>query len=309
MLKKKTQAQIKYPFPFRKNIYADELKTFILQSIDSYEMISDKMKENMKKASFDKFVSYAFPDADREGLMQIASFILWGFVFDDHYQHSPAAEVLHMIQRSVEILSGGNLRNDDNDCLKKAFNFTQNVSKVAGKDWVYRFAYINKDTFDGIMKEYWYTGTSGYPPLRSYEAMREHTSAGYVFCALAEISANAVLPVALPFHPAINRLTQLACLMIGLCNDIFSVEKERNQGDNMNVILVLEHEHSYAAAEAVQVAIDQHNELLEEFLAIKNNLPDFGAQKNTVEKYIRGIEYLLEGHLNWFTDSNNKRYQ
>lgn len=154
--------------------------------------------------------------------------------------------------------------------------------------------------------EYSYQEPVHYPTLQHYLVIRENLIGVYPVADLAEVTSNAILPANIAIHPAVQELRRLAALLIALCNDIFSLRNDYEEKEAMNAVLIAQHEQDSSLEEAYEMITKLHNELLEQFLQLRNRLPDLRPYNGHVQRYIANLEQIIHGHLLWY--QYTKRY-
>jgi hypothetical protein len=83
---------------------------------------------------------------------------------------------------------------------------------------------------------------------------------------------------------------------IGIHNDLTSLPKElARDGDVINLALCLQHAKNISIEDSYLAALKIHDEFLEEFLTIRDNLPDFGPWQNTTFDYVDHLGTMIRG--------------
>ncbi|MCT2563664.1 terpene synthase family protein [Chryseobacterium herbae] len=85
-------------------------------------------------------------------------------------------------------------------------------------------------------------------------------------------------------------------------NDLISLEKEMQDDEGLNLVLVILNERKCSIEDAFDEAVQMYNARVEEFVNLYNDIPDFGIYTPVVKKFLEG----QGGYLKWFEEI--KRY-
>ena len=98
--------------------------------------------------------------------------------------------------------------------------------------------------------------------------------------------------------PDIRALTESACCLVGLDNDIASYYKEHSRsGDTLNLVDVIAHERGSSPLEALPEALDFRDGVLALYLQLSEQVrPHVGA---ATHRYLAGLSNWIRGNLDW----------
>lgn len=303
----KTPAQmISYPFPKGTNPYIELLRGWADRCIISrYKKLPDGPREMARKTNYGDVTAYYYPTATLEKAIPICRWMIYVGCYDDSFgTYGP--EVLRPVnQRVDEVYRGGSIGPADTGLGRE---FLLQVEKLMGEfsmfatpEWAERFASSNKLFLDALVtdKEYSFKKQVHYPSLEEYLAIRQNIVAVYPCVNIAEIVADFILPTELEMHPVIRRLHELTTLLMAICNDFFSVEKERRDHEAMNLILVMENERGCSTEQAYEAAAEIHKGFVDEFAKLRSSLPDTRERNGALDAYVSTLERMIHGNLLW----------
>jgi len=145
-----------------------------------------------------------------------------------------------------------------------------------------------------------YRHLEAVPELGIYRKMREVSVGLYFGFRLGELTDGIELPTLAREHSVIRNLESRAAYIVGLANDIYTVEKEMARGEVNNMVLVLMHEESIDFDTALERAAGLHDAETREFMHQVNTLPSFGAEVDAqVRRYIEVLTSMISGHRIW----------
>jgi hypothetical protein len=291
-----------YPFELKANPYVDSLEQKVTIWIDDYTCVQESLRKRYKKSNFGKFTASFFPNADPELLIIMSRWVLAAFAFDDLYGSYPLDELKKQCLKVIDILSGDPTHSDENEIFRQFTRVRNNILPVVTAEWMERFIDDHQFWFDGMFEEtlYSYKETTVYPSLEQYISIREKVSGGMTLCDFLEVCSDFIMPQEVFAHPTIQRIRQLLTFMLSWFNDIHSVPWELERNEAANLVLVIRNEKNCSMETAYEEAIKIHNNDLEEFIKIKQNLPDFGIYNDAVKRYVYNGELFLKGQELWY---------
>lgn len=146
------------------------------------------------------------------------------------------------------------------------------------------------------------------PSLEYFKILREYSVNMYPYLYWADIEIGFVLPEVIDKHPVIQRLRALTSRIEAWQNDFYSLRKELGlDTELLNLILVLKEGNKISLEEAVNEAKRIHDADVAEFVALHENLPDFGVHQQQVYDYVLSLGTILQG-LNTHYIQDTERY-
>jgi hypothetical protein len=144
------------------------------------------------------------------------------------------------------------------------------------------------------------------PSRDVYQSMRIVTIGLRPQFVLAEIAEDIQLSETARVQPDLVRLEHLTCRAVGWANDLFTHEKELEQGEMHNLVLVLMDAESRSLHDAVERAKALHDSEIRSFLAIEAGLSGLGEDR-AVYRYVSMLRRWIRGHLDWAVKTGRYR--
>lgn len=135
------------------------------------------------------------------------------------------------------------------------------------------------------------------PDLNEYAAMRLGSCGGPPTFAMLEIANGAEVPAAEMHAPAVQALTEMACLVAGWDNDIHSYRKEEVYGyAEQNVINVLARE-GHSTEQAIVQATGIRDRVMRRFLRLREQVSHRGSLE--LRTYLDCLGRGIRGNIDW----------
>ncbi|KAJ6580441.1 terpenoid synthase [Mycena vulgaris] len=189
-----------------------------------------------------------------------------------------------------------------------AREFWQRASDTSPAACQERFITAWRMYLDGVVQQAACREINYICTVDEYLARRRHDVGTLPCYPFIEITLELDLPCEVMDHWAVVSITQDATDMVILGNDMCSYRKEimANKAD-FNIVTVLMTQNQTDIAGAMQWISDRHDELVEHFLAIRDDIlghrhgilswgPKIDSQ---IEKYIDGLGRLVRGNDQW----------
>lgn len=266
--------------------------------------------ESLRSAQVGHLVARVFPaTADLTALGIAVDWTTLFFCLDDHLEDIHGAvlaaaylgDLLHVFRegRPPRLT----------DPFSQAFrDLRERMLDLDIPNWVPRFASCVERLFNGFIDEAKYRLTGVVPELAKYRKNRRNTVGLYIVFLLGELTDGIVLPPEVLDHEAVRELERAASNIVGLANDILTVEKELKKGEVNNTVLVLMHEHELTLEEATTRAIELHNEEMHAFARAAASLPKFDAAvEPQLRRYVDVLIAFITGHRDWAHQTNRYR--
>jgi hypothetical protein len=139
------------------------------------------------------------------------------------------------------------------------------------------------------------------PSLEEFIPQRMHEGAVYTVLPFVELGEQVDLPDATVAHPLVQRLTDLANLIIALTNDFFSYEKEVtvNHSPN-NLLAVIGRHRGLGLSESVLWALGLLDGYLDEYV----RLSVLFEGDRELTRYVRGLSHWICASQKWHVESD-----
>lgn len=282
--------------------------------IENYLWMPQPMRHAYKTSKIVTLSAIIFPNADYQGLLAISRWILLGFAFDDYYDASSKEKFSIICKKSIDVLNGAkvDLESDSvDDIFLREFASVRDMFKeVSSPFWLKRFIANQELWLEGMKEETvynQYTDKVIYPSYEDYLSIREKISGCLILSDFVEVASGFMIPEEIYYTPYIQKLRHHITFSIMWSNDIYGAARELERNEVMNLVLVLKNENNCSLEEAYDKAAKLHNDGMNEFIELSQNLPNFGEYNDDVLKYIENAKLLLQGQKEWH--ENSDRYK
>lgn len=147
--------------------------------------------------------------------------------------------------------------------------------------------------------------TGKYPPAWEYLAARQHDSF-YTSMTVIDIVEGYELPASLYYDPRVRRVAFQAGTAAVLVNDLHSVTKDAAEAKPVcNMVLQIVKDRGCSIAEATEITVNLHNDLVREFEAGCKSLRALPSLE--LQQFLRGLRSWLGGGFEWH--ATNPRYK
>lgn len=295
---------LQYPFLDHTNPNAVVIEKMTQNWIEEYDFLTRETKDKFKNVRSGMLAARFFPHAPIEQLIPFARFTLWLFIYDDICGPYPLEQLRNSNRRCMQILSGESLTQSDNEFCRQLYHLKHELKPFISIGLMMRFLKNVQSYFQSMEVDVKHSYHKvNYPTILEYIEIRESIAATHPLVDFIEIESAFPIPQDILNFSSLQRMKRLVCRMVAWCNDVYSWEKELRDKEAMNIVLVIRHEKQCTISNALKEAINFHDMDLQEFIDLKNNLPDFGGYNEAVHRYITCLELFLQGHVSWYNDT------
>lgn len=143
--------------------------------------------------------------------------------------------------------------------------------------------------------------------LDEYWPIRDHT--GGCPPAFAFIELDLDFPEELYRSPELERLREIANRSITGCNDVYSYNVERARGHALhNIVTLAMYEKDVDVQDAVKWFNDWHNEILREFLALREEV-DSLTRKQYGDAVAKQVRFYVDGLARWVRGNDDWHFE
>ena len=235
------------------------------------------------------------PNADETVVELVADLLTFLFVFDDLLGEDSATEEQQKAcyESFLKLLRDGVLPADATPLHDALADLKIRVDRVY--PFPERFYEAFKSYFEGCVAEAFYRRNDTTAELDSYISWREKCIGLYPVLALLEVG----LPVAGEEYERsdFQRSRTLAALIISAVNDVFSLRKEKDQGETSNFVMVIKNTEGVAEPEAIERTLALHDRFLAEFMELKIIVDSQCTA--APKKYLEGLLDWMRGNYWW----------
>lgn len=261
----------------------------------------------LHRAKVGWLVGRAFPVADDLPALQIAAD--WTTLFcliDNHIENIRGPALSHVYLRGLLDVFRDGAAPLIADPFAQAFrDLRERMLEVGVPNWIERFGEQLERLFRAFVDEAKYRVLEAVPEMVKYRKMREVSVGLYFGFRLGELTDGIRLPTAVREHPTVRSLESKAAAVVGLANDIYTVEKEMAKGEVNNMVMVLMHEENLGFEGAMRRAVELHDEETREFAALAGQLPSFSPEIDAdLRRYIEVLTSMISGHNRWADETD-----
>ncbi len=262
----------------------------------------EKHVQALHKAKVGWLVARAFPIADKLDALQIAAdWITLFCLIDNHIESIRGPMLSHVYLKSLLDVFRDGAAPKIIDPYAQAFrDLRERMIAVDVPFWIVRFGEQLQRLFGTFVDEAKYRQLEAVPEFVKYRKMRAVSSGLYFGFRLGELTDNINLPPHVRDDPTVRDLESKASLIVGLANDIYTVEKEMAKGEVNNMIMVLMHEEGLSIEEAMTRTVELHDAETREFIALAMRLPTFSSEIDAdLQRYVEVLSSMISGHRSW----------
>lgn len=266
--------------------------------------------EALNRARVGWLVGRAFPVADHLAALQVASD--WTTLFcliDNHIENIRGPALSHVyLTGLLKVFRDGGAPLIADPFAKAFRDLRERMIAVGMPNWIERFGEQLERLFKTFVDEAKYRVLEAVPDLKRYRKMREVSVGLYFGFRLGELTDGIEMPLVAREHPIIRNLESRAAYIVGLANDIYTVEKEMARGEVNNMVIVLMHEEGIDFDAALVRAATLHDQETRDFMSQVAALPTFGPEVDAqVRRYVEVLTSMISGHRIWARETS--RYE
>ena len=286
---------------------AEALVSSALEWIVKHRLLHDTSQRMIAKIrSYSLLAASCYPAAPFPRLAAICDYYSWLFLFDDACEDlsikgASPAEVSRFLRSIYGVLVGSS------DPAGQAARVTaalrdiwQRIAPACPPAWQHRLVCHVANYIDACVWEAQNRHLGRVPSRSVFQVMRMFTSTMYEFWDFIEYAGGFFLPDHVVEHPMMAELRRTANAVASYANDIFSLDKEMQNHDFHNLVLVLQHEEDLALRAALLRAPAIHDEQVRHFCALERAAPSFGPELDRdVSRYLEGMRIWMRANHDW----------
>lgn len=292
------------PFSSALNINVERVHAHTLEWVRTFQLFSERRRRHLAEAQFAWLLAYAYPTATQEDLELVTDWNTLLFARDDvmvetGLDHQPEA-LARANARLLAILQGETPTPKDGPLAYAMQDMRERLHAKSTPAWMDQFIHSVAGHFAGGVWEARHYAQGIIPDVTTYLQVRPLTGGLYPCFDLIELLAGFHLPTAVRSHPMVQRLALMTSNVVLWANDIFSLEKELQDEETHNLVIVLQHAYHLPLQVALNRVGAMHNVEVRSFIAAMDNLPLFDpvidAQLRT---YVEGMQAWIGANLEW----------
>jgi hypothetical protein len=259
--------------------------------------------DRLRRSRIAWLAARAYPRGDVRTLQIAADWTTLFCLLDDHIERLPgAAAVAEELAALTARLESGASAGDDTPMRRAMLDLRERLL-AEGAEHLRRFQARVRELFAAFVAEAAERSAGRIPDPDGYVPMREVTVGLHVEFVIGELIAEVGLSPIARRHPLRVALARAASNIVGWANDIYTHEKEIQQGEVHNLVFVLAKAEDLALAEALARAVEMHDREVEEFVALVRAVEVDGriadADRDALRRYAAMMTAWVRGHLDW----------
>ncbi len=283
--------------------YAGAMSAVIADWLISLNIIQDgPTRQLYEEERADLYGGYPYSSASFDRLIVASKFLVLWIPFDDivtegdrdYWRRSGLS-----IHNYGEALRGGELAPNADRFLRAWWEIGQSFVPTMSQRWRDRLAHGFQKWLEYTVREH-----EIYEPLRHQDKLPDLST--YIHVRTVTVGADATfdlieyvegfeLPEKAKTCGEVNALHALAIKIIFLVNDIFSLEKDL-EANWPNIVTVIRQQFKLGLFEALEAAVDLHNESVSAFLDLERSLPSFGPGIDSfLQSYVSKLHFVIRG--------------
>ncbi|MBP1150944.1 MULTISPECIES: terpene synthase family protein [Methylocaldum] len=293
------------PFPSRLNSHAEAANRHTLAWVRRFNLVTDDREwQRLEASKFSWLAARAYPDAPYEGLNIVSDWNTWLFIRDDQCDESGFGrspdKLAHFHERLTEILTGREPNETDLPLARALHDLYLRLRQIANDDWMCRFILSVVEYFESSVWEAKNRASGITPDPLTYVTMRPFTGGLYTDIELIDVVEDISLPLHVRKHDTLQNLIRMANNVVCWSNDIISFAKEVQHNDVHNLVVTFQHHRRLSLQDAIQQAAELTNREVRNFIALKEQLPTFGAAIDSdVQRFVSVLCSWMRGNLDW----------
>jgi hypothetical protein len=302
-----TVPDIYCPVPTALNPHVEEGELFAPEWARRLGLIGDDDSWGIGPAHLGYLAGYSHPWVSYPALRIAVAYLDWLMVYDDRvldkWVNVSRLDEARITAFQAEILSimRGESAGDPDEPLHRAMGELCAEIRALAPDWdmtnfIRGFArYLQANVWEAT--NIW---RGEAPHLSTYTNMRRHTGCLFPTYELSAVLGGVRLSTKAREHVALRQLEIMANNYTCWLNDVFSFERERNDGQVNNLVAVLQREFGIGAQEAADQAALMCKVEMESYLELKERLPSLGLEVDvSLARYLEVLESWMRALYDW----------
>lgn len=295
------------PFPSRIHAQAERADTESLAWCRARGLLgSATLERKFETQRFALLAARMFPRAPDPVLRFAANFSNWLFVLDDMFDEQEMGRAPARLSAWTNLLSL-TFRSQHPALAEPVFGalaeLSASLTQLTGPHpglWS-RFGLRLHEYFEGCCWEATNRACGIAPSLDTFLILRKNAGAVFTYLDLTELATGVYLSLEARKHPRIERMNLAACNVACWSNDIYSFEKEREQSDWHNLVLLERRERNLTLAEALTSAVRACDDEVRHFERLAQEPPRLANLDEThaAQAYVDGLRDYIRGALDW----------
>ena len=305
--------QLRNPFPDEAPEIAPELCREGSAWLERFGLgPQDDASRSAFTANFAGLAARLHPRASREALRLTTDWYSLMFLHDDRCDSSgigkDPARLKLLTDRLLKVFLGSPAKPEDEPLARALADLRRRLLAYGGARWFQGLSEQVIVYFNALKWEAANRAEGTVPALSEYLQMRPVTAGLQIDEVFIEMMDGVRVSGTVLNHPAVQHLVTSANRAVCWSNDLLSLEKELQEGDVHNLVVVLMQDRSLKMQLALKEAAHMYHQEVDQFLAGEAALPSFGAQEDAqLRQYVHLLKARIGGIMGWSQRAN--RYQ
>ncbi len=268
---------------------------------------SEEAQSRFKLAVFGNLTGRAYPYASYEALTLANQYSIWLFMHDDHCDEAQIGEQPDRLKayhrHIIDVIKHGDPMAEDSPLIRSLYILLRIARKLGGKDLMERLWRHTLEYFEGCHWEATNRQAKRTPGVEEYILGRDKSSAVFICLDLGELAYETyTLPAYIRNSDEFWRASVICNRVVSWANDIFSFQKEYQQGDLHNLVMIIKEEHNLTVKEAMDEVAQMVHDKLALYKDVETRLLAMAPNqrtRNRVQQYCRLLRDWMRGNLDW----------
>lgn len=263
----------------------------------------------LRRSHFPMLLGRCHPTAEPARLRSALDFLIWNFSWDDQVDVGdvPPDWVRQQSETALGVLHGEMPFHDSPPLLWLLVGIRDQLAEQMPAQWLERFIHACDCYFQGTIWEAQVRASRTCLDVERYIELRRLSVGTYMVFTQVEAVEGFMLPLSVLSHPVIAQMVETATDIIAWANDLFSLGQDLQDEAHPNLVFSLQKERGLSLQEAVDVAVQMHDEAMRRFLEQEQHLPSFGEQDANVASFVLGMRRWIRANVDWSIQTG--RYQ
>ena len=291
------------PFPSEEHPCTRQLEEEALARWSGYLGVSARhaLFRKLSEGQLPSLLGRCHPAACPERLRVAIDFLIWNFAWDDQLDVGdvPPEWVRAQNWQALAVLQGAVPPPDAPPLLWLLVDIRARLAAQQPRAWMERFVDACRDYFLGTWQEALVRGGRVCLDMTSYIDLRRLSVGTSMVFTQVEAIEGFLLPGEVLAHESLRRLLRTATDVIAWANDLFSLERDRQDAFHPNLVFSIQHERRLSPDEALAMAVRMHDAAVRCFLLRERALPSFGEHDAAVSRLVLGVRRWMRANLDW----------
>jgi hypothetical protein len=297
------------PILARINPLEEQSTVHTINWIKKFNLHSGPALEKFIGDNFGKMTARFYPTADqlRLNLANDVNSLL--FVMDDDMDHQTEKADLILsrqnyitfVDKCMDILrlADAYLLDSPTGVFAALHDVWKRLRAISTPQWQAGFIESIGKMFEAGFWEYENVQQGILPSVKDFYNLRPFLGAAHISTDLICVIENIDIPESILKYENVLEATLLARKIVCWANDLFSYSKEADHGDMHNMISIIMTESKVSLEQAILRTVSIHNQDMDKFISISNELPSFGNYDSQLRHYIMVLGAILRGNIDW----------